>query len=98
MEINNSNNINAASIIGTEEKEKIGGMALADLFNFMQKIEWQTIMVKWMHNCNSKSNALPFNNRERMALLLMIQKLEKAFSGYHCFQSADAAQTKSDNG
>jgi hypothetical protein len=98
MEINNSNNISATTIIGTEEKEKISGIALADLFNFMQKIEWQTIMVKWMHNCHSKSNALPFNNRERMALLLLIQKLEKAFSGYHSFQSADAAQTKTDKG
>ena len=98
MEINNSNNISAAAIIGTEEKETIGAMALADLFNFVQKIEWQTIMVKWVHNCNAKNNALPINNRERMALLLLIQKLEKAFSGYHCFQSADAAQTKTDNG
>ena len=95
MESKTSNFIDAANIIGTEEKEKTGGMPLADLFSFMHKIEWQTIMSKWMHNCYSKNNALPFNNRERMALLLLMQKLEKAFSDYYYIPSADAAQTDS---
>ena len=89
MENNGTNNIHASTRPELKSQEMGHFSALTDLFTFMQKIEYQPIILKCLTNNTFQKGSVTLNNRERMALLLLIQKLESAFTEHPFSKKAE---------